>query len=174
VAGDPCEHGWQRCPVAVSFPNARIVVKEREVRFWTGPHAALGEYPLLASVADIADVLTANQQGRVEWADGDGEVVPGTTVHLVGGHTPGSQVVPVGTGGDPVVLAADASHFLANVEDDRPYAIVNHVPGAYLALRRLRELAGPASTIIPGHDPGVMKRYDAPDAALEGLAVRVA
>lgn len=157
-----------------AFPNARIVVQEREVAFWTGPHAALGEYPLLASVGDIADLLAANQQGRVAWVDGDGEVVAGISVHLVGGHTPGSQVVRVETGGDPVVLAADASHFLANVEGERPYAIVTHLPDMYLAFRRLRELASPGATIIPGHDPEVMRRYAAPDPALEGVTVRIA
>jgi hypothetical protein len=37
----------------------------------------------------------------------------------------------------------------------------------------LRRLADSTDHIIPGHDPLVMKRYPAPAAELEGIAVRL-
>ena len=49
---------------------------------------------------------------------------PGVSVHLIGGHTMGLQVVRVDTRRGWVVLASDASHFYANMEQIRPFPIV--------------------------------------------------
>ena len=50
---------------------------------------------------------------RVTFHSGDGEVAPGVTVHRVGGHSDGLQVVRVETARGPVVLASDAAHYYA-------------------------------------------------------------
>lgn len=157
-----------------SFPNARIVVQEREMRFWLGPDAQRGEYPELASARDLSVLVAANLEGRLQWVDGDAELVPGISVHLVQGHTPGTQVVRVSTARGPVVLAADASHFYANYEQNKPYAIVHTLPLMYAAFERLRELAGPEQVIVPGHDPLVIDRFPAASPELSGVVVRVA
>jgi hypothetical protein len=39
--------------------------------------------------------------------------------------------------------------------------------------RKVRSLASDPRHVVPGHDPLVMQRYAAPDAALEGIAVRL-
>src|SRR5712692_4565417 len=39
--------------------------------------------------------------------------------------------------------------------------------------RRLRELADAPELVVPGHDPLVMRRYAAPGADLQGIAVRL-
>jgi glyoxylase-like metal-dependent hydrolase (beta-lactamase superfamily II) len=112
-------------------------------------------------------------QGRVRFHDGDAELMPGVSLHLIGGHTMGLQVVRVATRRGAVVLASDASHFYANMEQARPFPIVWSVADMVEGYRRLRELAESPGHIIPGHDPLVLERYPAPAKGLEGIVVRL-
>ncbi|GAA2215257.1 N-acyl homoserine lactonase family protein [Nonomuraea monospora] len=155
------------------FPDARIVLQRAELAFWTGPHAHRGDHPHLAEPGDIAYLVRENFTGRVRQLDGDHELLPGLSVHHVGGHTPGMQVVRVRTARGYAVVASDASHFYANIEADRPYGIVNDLPAMYDAFDRVRELAGSPELVVAGHDPLVLERYPAVPG-LEGYAVRVA
>jgi glyoxylase-like metal-dependent hydrolase (beta-lactamase superfamily II) len=82
--------------------------------------------------------------------------------------------VRVETAGGPLVLASDATHFYANLQEDRPFAIVHSLPGMYAAFDRVRALAGgDDDRIVPGHDPLVLARHPAAGPGLEGLAVEV-
>jgi glyoxylase-like metal-dependent hydrolase (beta-lactamase superfamily II) len=72
-----------------------------------------------------------------------------------------------------VVLAADASHLYANMEEGRPFPIVYNVADMLEGHKRLRGLAESPRHIVPGHDPLVMQRYRAPGRGLEGVAVRL-
>jgi hypothetical protein len=71
------------------------------------------------------------------------------------------------------VLASDASHFYANMEQTRPFPIVWSVADIVDGYRKLRALADSAEHIIPGHDPLVLERYPAPSSRLQGIAVRL-
>ena len=111
--------------------------------------------------------------GRVCFHDGDAQVAPGLTLHHVGGHTRGLQVVRIWTRRGWLVLASDATHYFANMRERRPFPVVAEVTAMVDGWQRLRELATSADHIIPGHDPEVLRRYRAPSAALEGIAVRL-
>ena len=153
------------------FPAASFVLQDREMAFWTGRHArqvasGLG-LPHLVLPDDVLAVCAANFAGRVRWVDGEAEIAPGISVHRVGGHTPGMQVVRVATALGHVVLASDASHFYENIERDRPFAVVDSVPGALQAFADVRSLASDPGLIIPGHDPSVLDRF--PKADLDPL-----
>jgi glyoxylase-like metal-dependent hydrolase (beta-lactamase superfamily II) len=145
-----------------SFPDARILVQRSEVEFWEGPFSHRGAYAHLRPDADLIALRRLIDGGRVDLLDGDAEVTPRISVHAVGGHTAGTQVLRVcgesGTG--PIVLASDASHFYANVDDDRPYGTLHDVQSTYAAFDRLRELAGSDGVIVPGHDPLVAERHE--------------
>jgi len=112
-------------------------------------------------------------RGRVCFHDGDAALHPGITLHLIGGHTMGIQVVRVMTRRGWVLLAADATHLYANMGETRPFPIVYSVADMVEGYRRMRALAEWPSHIIPGHDPEVMARYPAPSNALEGIVVRL-
>jgi glyoxylase-like metal-dependent hydrolase (beta-lactamase superfamily II) len=115
-----------------------------------------------------------NFERRVRFVSGEAEPAPGVSLHLVGGHAPGLQVVRVRTAGGPVVLASDATHFYANLAEDRPFSIVHSLAGMYDAFDRVRELAGGEDArIVPGHDPLVLERYPAVSPALSGFAVTI-
>jgi len=85
----------------------------------------------------------------------------------------GLQVVRVRTRRGWVVLASDASHFYANMDETRPFPIVWSVADMVEGYRLLRSLAESPAHIIPGHDPLVMERYPAPTGELQGVAVRL-
>jgi glyoxylase-like metal-dependent hydrolase (beta-lactamase superfamily II) len=111
-------------------------------------------------------------EGRVSFYDGDVSIAPGISLHLIGGHTAGLQVVRVATRRGWLVLASDASHFYANMEQARPFPIVWSVAQMLDGYRRMRELADTPGHIVPGHDPLVMQRYPAADG-LRGIAARL-
>jgi len=155
-----------------AFPRARFWVQERELAFWTGRHAARGEIGRIVEPPDIVELVRLNFERRVRFVVGDEQMADGIGLHLVGGHAPGLQVVTVETGDGPLVLASDAAHFYANLELDRPYAIVHSLPGMYDAFDRVRALSGGDDTrIVPGHDPLVLERFPAATPELAGLAV---
>ena len=51
------------------------------------------------------------------------EIVPGVTVHHIGGHSKGLQSVRVKTRVGYVVLAADASHLYAHIDGGRVFPL---------------------------------------------------
>ena len=143
---------YDHCGTVARFPDARVVVQRSEVDYWTGPWAKRIERERWLLDEVVLEDL------RADPVDGDAEVVPGLSVHLVGGHTAGTQVVRVETGSGPVVLASDASHFHENLENDRPAPLLHSMTGVYGAFDRVRELAG-SGPVVPGHDPAVLARY---------------
>lgn len=98
----------------------------------------------------------------------------GVTVHHVGGHTPGLQVVRIRTVRGHAVIASDASHFEANLREDRPFSIVHTLPAMYDAFDRVRELADDLDLIVPGHDPIVLQRFPADPSERGGAVVSIA
>jgi glyoxylase-like metal-dependent hydrolase (beta-lactamase superfamily II) len=123
-------------------------------------------------VEDVVGIVRRAYAGRVRFHAGEAELAPGISLHHIGGHTMGLQVVRVRTRRGWMVLASDASHFYANLEQARPYPIVWSVPDMLEGYRKLRALAESPEHIIPGHDPLVLARYPA-CAGLEGVAARL-
>ncbi|WP_336204116.1 N-acyl homoserine lactonase family protein [Nonomuraea sp. LPB2021202275-12-8] len=154
---------------AREFTAARYVLQQAELDYWTGPWARriAGERWLL-NEEDLAHLQAARADGRMLVADGDACVVPGVSVHLVGGHTAGMQVVCVRTARGHVVLASDASHFYDNIEGDRPFPILHSMTGMYGAFDRIKELADGPHLVVAGHDPEVLDRFPLlePDVAV--------
>ena len=144
-----------------AFPNARFHLQDAEMAYCTSRcmcHAIM-RYPFEAQ--DVATMVHRVFEGRVEFHDGDEELAPGITLHKLGGHTKGLQVMRVKTGRGHVVLASDATHLYANLERNHPFPVLADV-GDYLdGLQRLRRLASSPDHIIPGHDPQVLALYPA-------------
>ena len=155
------------------FPAATFHLQDLEMRYATGRHMAKEEFSGAYDVEDVVGMVRRAYAGRVRFHDGDAELHPGISVHLIGGHTMGLQAVRVRTRRGWVVLASDASHFYANMEQVRPFPIVWSVPDMVQGYRRLLELADSPAHIIPGHDPLVLERYPAPSEAVEGVVARL-
>jgi glyoxylase-like metal-dependent hydrolase (beta-lactamase superfamily II) len=155
------------------FPNARYHIQEKEMAYCTGRCMC---HPALRSSFEAEDVAAMVRRVFVErlcFHDGADEIAPGLSVHFIGGHTMGLQSMRVWTRRGWVVLAADAAHLYANIEQGRPYVTVYNVADMMEGHRKLKELASSPAHIIPGHDPLVMELYPAARPGLEGIAVRL-
>ena len=155
------------------FPNARYHLQDKEMIYATGRymcHPAM-RYPFYPE--DVAAMVHRVFAGKVVFHDGVDEIAPGLSVHHVGGHTMGLQVVRAWTRRGWVVLASDASHLYANMNQGRPFPVVYNVGDMLEGHRRCLQLASSPDHVIPGHDPLVLKRYPAPRPELEGIVARL-
>ena len=155
------------------FPKARFHLQDKEMQFATGRHMCQDPFRHAFEVDDIVGMVRAVYGKRVVFHDGDEEIQPGLSVHLIGGHTMGIQSVRVMTRNGWMVLASDASHYYENMEAGRPFPIVHDVGAMLDGYDRLIALASDPSAIVPGHDPLVLERYPAAGPGLEGIAVRL-
>ncbi|WP_298500056.1 N-acyl homoserine lactonase family protein [uncultured Maritimibacter sp.] len=144
------------------FPKAQFHVQDAEMAYATGRpmcHACLSA-PF--NVEDVVDAVRLVHGGRMTFHDGDTEFAPGITLHRVGGHTGGLQVVRVMTQRGPLVLASDAFHFSENRTRRAPFPLVYHVGDMLEGFARCEALAGgDPDLLIPGHDPEVRLRWPA-------------
>ena len=155
------------------FPRARYHLQELEMQFATGPHMCTSAMNHPFEADHVAAMVHRVFDGRVRFYDGAAELAPGITLHHVGGHTMGLQVVRVRTRRGWVVLASDASHFYENMERTAPFPIVYNLGDMVRAYDTLRDLADSPAHIVPGHDPLVLDRYPAPRSDLEGIVARL-
>ena len=140
------------------FPRATFHVQDTEMAFYTGRHAGRPAFRHSIEVEDVCAMVRLNYEGRVAFVDGEKEIVPGISVHKVGGHTAGMQIITVATSRGRAVVASDASHYYRNLEEEIPFNTLHDLPGMYGAFARIRELASAHELILPGHDPLVMER----------------
>jgi glyoxylase-like metal-dependent hydrolase (beta-lactamase superfamily II) len=156
-----------------AYPNARFHLQDSEVEFATGRHMACVLHSRPYEVDHVAGVVRLVYKDRVVFHNGDGVIAPGLSVHRVGGHTAGMQVVRVHTARGWVVLASDASHFYEHFVTRRFFPLVFHVGEVMQGYQLLHTLAESQDHIIPGHDPLVMDLYPTCSKALENIAVRL-
>ena len=155
------------------FPNATFHAQDAEMAFATGRDMTRGAFRHAFNVRHVQDLVGRVFAERVQFHDGDVELAPGLSLHLIGGHTRGLQVVRVDTGHGIVVLASDSTHYYANMDEVRPFPIVVDVAKMIEGYDTLRRLAGPDQVIVPGHDPLVFERFPAVSPELQGIAIKL-
>ncbi len=123
--------------------NARVIVQRVEHEFCLNPHPIDHRY-----FPDLLDGV------ELELFEGDGEILPGLSVILTPGHTPGGQSVAVETAAGRAVITG----FCCN-ERNFPKGGPVVAPGvhtdaiaAWESARRVREMA---DVILPLHDLGL-------------------
>ncbi len=155
------------------FPKARYHIQDLEMQFCTGRYMTHAHMRFPFAVDDVVEMVRHLYNGRVVFHSGDVELAPGLSLHHVGGHSMGLQMVRVRTRRGWVVLAADAAHYYANMERDLAYPFTYNIGEVLEGYRRARALADSADHIVPGHDPLVLQRYPAPHADLKGWVARL-
>lgn len=138
------------------YPNATFYLQKKELEFFATADAK--NAAIFRPLTDIAEVVRLRHAGRVRLLDGDEEIAPGLNVFLVGGHTPGTQVVTVDTSRGRVVLCGDAVALYRNLEDNVHGPDLDVVQ-TYVAYGKIRSLAVSPHLIIPDHEPLVMERF---------------
>jgi glyoxylase-like metal-dependent hydrolase (beta-lactamase superfamily II) len=150
------------------FPQARYHVQDREMAYCTGRCMCHPAMNFAFEADDVSGMVQRVFKGKVAFHDGDSQIMPGLSVHLMGGHTNGLQVVRVRTRKGWMVLASDASHLYANIEQKRPFPIVYNVGDMLEAYARIYSLADAPELVVPGHDPEVLKRFPPASREHEG------
>jgi glyoxylase-like metal-dependent hydrolase (beta-lactamase superfamily II) len=151
------------------FPAARFHIQDAEMEFATG--RAMCD-PAIGGIFEpdhVCHMVRNVFDGRVQFHDGETELAPGVTLHHVGGHTKGLQVVRVKTARGYVVLASDAAHLYANLESNRPFPIVFDIDDYLEGFATIRKLASSEAHIVPGHDPLVLARYPLAKDGIAGI-----
>jgi glyoxylase-like metal-dependent hydrolase (beta-lactamase superfamily II) len=156
------------------FPNARFHLQDREMSYATGRCMCNGMLRFPFSVEHVTLMVRHVYGERVTFHSGDGEVAPGVTLHRVGGHSDGLQVVRVETERGPVVLASDAAHYYANLHRRSPFPIVYNVGDMATGWEIVERLAGHPDRFIPGHDPIVADIYPRASDKVDAFALHKA
>ncbi len=155
------------------FPVARFHVQDREMAFATGRHMTHRAISHAFTASHVADMVLLVHGGRVVFHDGVDQLAPGLTVHHVGGHTDGLQVVRVRTDVGWLVLASDATHYYENMDSGRPFPIAFDIGAMLEAFGTVRVLADRPELVVPGHDPLVLQRFAPVRPDLDAIAVRL-
>ena len=164
----------------ISFPQRLWIAAGRireseddEMAFATGRHMCCTRMSSGFEVDHVAGLIRLVYKDRIDFHKGDAEIAPGVSLHQVGGHTAGMQIVRVHTARGWVVLASDASHYYEHFEKKRVFHLVYHLGQAIEGYDTLHKLAQSPRHIIPGHDPLVVQRYPAVSPELDGIAMQL-
>lgn len=155
------------------FPRARFHLQDREMAFATGRCMCHQTLRAPFDLENTVEMVRLVYSEKAVFHEGDAELVPGLTLHRVGGHSAGLQILRVWTRRGWVVIASDASHLYANFEQRRPFPVVYNIAEMLEGFNLLYQLADSPEHIVPGHDPLVMKYYPAAKSELDGIVVRL-
>jgi glyoxylase-like metal-dependent hydrolase (beta-lactamase superfamily II) len=157
------------------YPNARIIMSRREFEFWGTDMGKRPQYAHHIDPLDIERIQALDRDGRITLLDEPrNTLIPGIELYEIGGHTPGQMAVVVEMPEGPVILASDAIHYYDELEQDRPFAVLDSLADMYRGYEQIREwLQRPGAVVIPGHDPEVMNRFAPVDPSDPMFAVRI-
>lgn len=150
---------WDHAGNLDKLPVARIHIQDAEIGYATGRCMCEPYLRRAYSVDDVCTLVRRVYEQRVVFHDGNWTLAPGIEGVLVGGHTRGLQAVRVHTARGWIVLASDAAHYYANIEQNNPFPIATDVAAMLAGHRTLLALGDSADHLVPGHDPLVLKRY---------------
>jgi len=156
------------------YPNARFYVQDSEMAYVTSRCMCSRLLRRGYEVDDVVHLVRCVFRDQVAFADVNHEITSGLSLHHVGGHTGGSQIVRIWTKRGWVVLASDSAHLFVNAQQGAPFPSVYRVDEMMEGYRTILRMAqGSWAHVIPGHDPLIMQMYPAPSPKLEGIVVRL-
>ena len=166
----PDPHALGSCRQPRSVSAARYHVQEREMHFCTGRCMCDAVQKKAYNAEDVSHIVRRNFEGRVTLHDPNSDFDDGISLHWIGGHTEGLQVVRVKTRRGYVVLASDASHYYANILQRRPFPVLFDMNQMLNGFAVIEKLADSPSHIIPGHDRQVLSLFPPAREGLDGIA----
>lgn len=142
-----------------AFPNATFELQKAEMDYVVSPYMQKHWCRRAYEVDEICRFVELLHQDRLVLHGADKTIAPGLSVHLVGGHCAGQEIVRVWTQCGWVVLASDALHYFEEFERGVPFSVAYSVADMVAAHDRIRALADSDAHVVAAHDPLVMKRY---------------
>jgi glyoxylase-like metal-dependent hydrolase (beta-lactamase superfamily II) len=138
------------------LPNAIVYCPRDEISWAVFPQPWMRRSYLPERGRSLVDV-----GARMIPLDGDTVIEKGIRTRLVGGHSPGSQIVEVETSRGTVIITGDLIMKYSNIERMHPIGSFHNIETAdrFLTSMRNRILEDPRTIVLPGHDPLVWERY---------------
>lgn len=148
--------GWASAAGAAFFPNATIRCAAADLDHFL-PRPQEESFTALVFRAMTADERLGPVLDRIETWESDGPVLPGLSVRLAPGHTPGSSVVVVSQGDERAMLLGDIIHCPLELMDDDFNLLVDYDQALADAVRETyaRELEGADIPVAASHFPGL-------------------
>lgn len=142
-----------------TFRNARYVLPLADRAYWDPQDEAAGPAGIGAAVnAGMFDdsVRPIIEAGRAEWAEDGFEVDDGLVLRACPGHTPGSMMMDVASGGETAMFVGDVVHHPAQIYRPEWNSIFCEEPEqARDTRRRVLDLAAEREALlIPAHFGG--------------------
>lgn len=156
-----------------NFPAAKIHVQDGEMAYATGRCMCFEPIRKPFDVEDVTAVVRKLYDGRVQFHDGDQEIMPGLSLHRIGGHSAGLMCVRVWTQRGWMIVASDCAHFYENLREQNPFVICLNLAEMMTGYNTMNILADSPDHIIPGHDPMVREIYPALSPEHEGIVNRL-
>ena len=154
---------WDHAGHWAEFPSATFHLQDAEMAYCTGRCMCHEILRRPFDVEHVTQAVRATFAAKVSYHAGTAEIAPGISLHLVGGHSGGLQIMRVPTARGWVVLASDATHFWYNIRNRSPFVLVHNVAALLDGYVTCETLADGPDHIIPGHDPEVLRRFPAVD-----------
>ncbi|HLD36624.1 MAG TPA: MBL fold metallo-hydrolase, partial [Planctomycetota bacterium] len=104
---------FQNNMLTPTFPKARYIVQKAEWEKAVNPN----ERTRASYIKD--NLIPIKEAGQLELLDGNGEILPGISVRVTGGHTRGHQIVLIESGNKKAVYWSDLIPTTAHI--DLPY-----------------------------------------------------
>ncbi|CVI64029.1 MBL fold metallo-hydrolase (plasmid) [Agrobacterium leguminum] len=136
------------------FPNADVFVSSVEYTWARG--GAVGGKVLKENWPETARKVFARYEDRLKFFDGDAEILPGISVLLCAGHTPGHHVVSLTSNGDRMIVGGDAAHHhLIELKHSKWKFLGDFDPAAAVDSKRrlLNSIADDGSRYVGYHFP---------------------
>ncbi|RAI00844.1 N-acyl homoserine lactonase family protein [Acuticoccus sediminis] len=156
-----------------AFANAHFHMQAEEMAAITGPYMEKRWFRRAYEVDEIVALVQLLHAGRLTLHGRERTIADGVTVHWVGGHAAGQEIVCVRTARGTVVLASDALHYYEEYERGVPFSVVFNSTDMIASHDTIRALAPSDDHVVPAHDPLVVTRYPASRPDLQGKVVRV-
>ena len=157
-----------------AFPDAELVVQQRELDFWAGPEASRLQFAAHVEPAEIEHVVDAHREGRVRCLQGSEEIARRRSRRSR--RRPLARPAGDGRAGAEgnVILASDASTSTRSSSSTGPSTFSSTSARCTSPTRPERAREGAGAVLVPGHDPAVLERFQALEGEAAGLGVRVA
>lgn len=142
-----------------ALENAHFHMQAEEMSYVTGPWMQRQWFRRAYEPDEIARLVHLLHGERLTLHGRDQEIADGVSVHWVGGHCAGQEVVRVRTLRGWVVLASDALHYYEEYERGIPFSVAFNLSDMIAGHERIRELAESDDHVIPAHDPRIADIY---------------
>lgn len=168
-----CTHlHYDHCGGNASFPNAQVIVQERELEYALAPTSQLMIREYFSPGWGFPATFDKDSLSLVR---GDAEVSPGLRLLALPGHTPGSQGALVDTSHGVLALPGDLIMLYENFTETIPVGLHTDVDAWYSSCARLKAAC---DGVAPSHDmrlfgrDAIVELTDADDGASRSVWLR--